>query len=162
MQPSVMACQPMAGTESPGTYWKRSVPLLWLVPILLGIIVRTTSLSAAEPVAAQEASKPETRELPRFDVQAYVVEGDKSLTTNFPPAIFSKHTGTNLNMAEIVSAASELQLECRSRGYPTICVAIAAHRITNGIVPLDVFRAPVSQILVSGHRYVVGARVRFP
>src|SRR5437016_10981513 len=90
MQPSVMACQPMAGTESPGTYWKRSVPLLWLVPILIGIIVRTTSLSAAEPVAAQEASKPETKGLPRFDVQAYVVEGGQVAHHEFSPCYIFK------------------------------------------------------------------------
>jgi len=152
----------MVGTEPPGTRWKRSLPLLWLVPILTGIITGVTNLPAAEPAASQEVGKPETYGLPRFDVKAYVVEGDKSLTTNLPPAIFSKHTGTNLNMAEIASAASELQSECRSRGYPTVCVAIAAHRITNGIVPFAVFRAPVSQILVSGKRYSVDTRLSSP
>jgi len=162
MQPPVIAFQRMAGTELPGACWKRSLPLVWLVPLLTGIMVTGTNFSAAEAVVAQEVSTPDTNGFPHFDVRAYFVEGDKSLATNLPTAIFSKYTGTNLAMAEIVRAAAELQLECRSRGYPTVCVAIAAHRITNGLVPLSVFRAPVSQILVSGKRYSVDPSVSSP
>src|SRR5437016_3904929 len=150
----------MAGKEPTVTYWKRSVCLLSTALSLSGLV----KLSAAEASAPRASSlnsgnspvKINTSAPAYFDARAYVLEGDKALTTNLPPSLFSKHTGTNLGIAEIVKAASEVQLACRSQGYTSVVVAIAAHRITNGIVPLDVFRAPVSQILISGRRYSPG------
>jgi hemolysin activation/secretion protein len=89
----------------------------------------------------------------RFNVHAYVVEGDKALTTNAPTGVLSRFTGTNIGLAEIIRAASDLQLEYRNRGYGTISVSIAQQRITNGIVTLNVFQGLQPQILISGRRY---------
>ena len=53
-----------------------------------------------------------------------------------------------------MKAASELQLEYRNQGYPTMCIAIAEQQITNGTVTMNVFPMASPQIWVSGKRYV--------
>ena len=76
------------------------------------------------------------------------------LSTNILTGIFSKYTGTNVSLDEIVKAASDLQLEYRNQGYPTMSIAIAQQQITNGTVTMNVFPMASPQIWVSGKRYV--------
>ena len=91
----------------------------------------------------------------RFNVQQYVVKSAKLLSTNMPSPDFSAYTGANIGVAEIVKAASELQSQYGEAGYPGVSVSIALDRITNGVVTLNVFRALVPQILISGKRYPI-------
>src|SRR5690242_20119173 len=88
-----------------------------------------------------------------FNVQQYKILTTKVLSTNPPSPDFSQYTGTNIVIAHLVKAASELQLQYQAAGYPGVSVAIAADRITNGVVTMNVFRALTPQILISGKRY---------
>ncbi|HWY75672.1 MAG TPA: ShlB/FhaC/HecB family hemolysin secretion/activation protein, partial [Verrucomicrobiae bacterium] len=67
--------------------------------------------------------------------------------------IMEKHTGTNTTLKEITSAASDLQLEYRTRGFPTVSVTIPQQRITNGIVTLRVIEGKLTDIVVKGNHY---------
>ena len=91
---------------------------------------------------------------PRFNVQAYAVKSNTSLSTNILADIFSKYTGTNVSLDEIVKAASDLQLEYRKQGYPTMSITIAQQQITNGTVTMNVFPMASPQIWLSGKHYV--------
>jgi hemolysin activation/secretion protein len=91
---------------------------------------------------------------PRFDVQAYVVEGVSLPSTNNLSAMFSRYTGTNVGLEEMVQAASDLQSECLNQGLPAMSVAIAPKQIVNGIVTMHLFQGASSVILVSGKRYL--------
>jgi hemolysin activation/secretion protein len=120
-------------------------------------------LTAAEPVAApgaQVSTRPieatagvESNVAPSFDITAYAVKGSPLLSPNVLTPLLSRHTGTNVGLDEIVTAASDLQLEYRRQGYPTMSVAFARDQITNGIVTLNVFPTAVPQIVVSGVCY---------
>jgi hemolysin activation/secretion protein len=124
----------------------------------------TLRLAAAESAASQNApvfapvtngtAAVESNAAPGFNVVAYTVEGNPLLSTNVLMPMFSKHTGTNVGLEEIVKAASDLQLEYRNQGYPAMSVAFAREQITNGIVTLNVFQTAVPQIVVSGVRYL--------
>jgi hemolysin activation/secretion protein len=115
----------------------------------------TWHLAAAEPdaVAATPAFA-EKQPDPRFNVRGYVVNGHTLLATNTLNLIFSRHTGTNVDLKEIVRVAAELQSENERQGYPPISVAIMPEHITNGIVTLNIFQAVYPQIMVSGRRYL--------
>ena len=123
----------------------------------------TLRLAAAEPVASQHSSvfvpttngtaAVESNAAPRFNVTAYIVKGNPLPSTNVLVSIFSRHTGTNIGLDEIVKVASDLQLEYCNQGYPAMSVAFAREQITNGIVTLNVFETLVPQIVVSGIRY---------
>jgi hemolysin activation/secretion protein len=90
---------------------------------------------------------------PTFAVTNYQIVGDSALPPETVATIVAGHTGTNVAMSEIVKAASELQREYGNRGLPVPSIAVAAERITNGVVTVNVFRAGLPQILVSGMRY---------
>jgi hemolysin activation/secretion protein len=97
----------------------------------------------------------ESNTAPRFNVATYIVDGSPLLSTNVLIPMFSKHTGTNVGLEEIVKVASDLQLEYCNQGYPAMSVAFAREQITNGIVTLNVAQTAVPQIMVSGIRYYI-------
>jgi len=130
-----------------------------LVLCLLGFFLpgRAQINSTAVPAQASSPVMAESNPVPRFNVLAYAVNGSPMLATNVLTQIFSKHTGPDISLDEIVAAASELQSEYRNQGHPGMSVAIARQQITNGIVTMSVFQAAVPQILVSGKRYAGSA-----
>ena len=79
--------------------------------------------------------------------------GDTLLPENALMSIFAKRTGTNVALSDIKQAASDLQMEYRSRGYPTVNVTIPPQTITNGMVKIRVFEGRLSEILVTQNRY---------
>jgi hemolysin activation/secretion protein len=101
-------------------------------------------LVATEPIAAAH-----------FDVRSYVVNGSLLPDTNSLAAIFSTHTGADIDVQEMALAAADLQSEYRRQGFPAASIAIAPEQITNGVVTLNVFQAAFPQIVISGSRYIV-------
>lgn len=101
--------------------------------------------------AAATASSTNTG--PKFVVAKYEIHGDTLLSTETLTSIFTKYTGTNIAVNDIVKAASELQLEYRDRGFPTASVAVPPQQITNGIVRIRVFVGRLSEIEVAGSHW---------
>jgi hemolysin activation/secretion protein len=114
----------------------------------------------AAPVAGSEIQYPgdaaETNAGPRFTVETYDVEGGPKLSMDAVFPILSKYTGTNVSLGQIAQAAAALQAECRKEGFPMESVAIATEQITNGVVTMNVFRAALPQVIISGVRYSSG------
>jgi hemolysin activation/secretion protein len=110
-------------------------------------------LAAAAPAATNATATVKTNAEPRFSVIAYEIRGDTLLTTNTLMSIFARRTGTNVALSDITEAASDLQMEYRNRGYPTVKVVIPPQQLTNGIVKIRVFEGRLSEILVDQNRY---------
>lgn len=89
-----------------------------------------------------------------FNVTAYLVEGSTLLSSNDLVPLFTKYTGNNIGIEDVVNVATSLHWEFYKRGYPLMSVAIAKDRITNGIVTLNVFQTAIPQIVVSGECYL--------
>ncbi|HVV73347.1 MAG TPA: POTRA domain-containing protein, partial [Verrucomicrobiae bacterium] len=121
----------------------------------------TNSAAPASSVARQPSSassKPsssstQTNAGPHFTVRAYEIRGDTLLSTNTLMSVLVPYTGTNVSIGDIIKAASELQMEYRDRGYPTVSVTIPQQQITNGIVRIRVFQGRLSEVLVTGNHY---------
>jgi hemolysin activation/secretion protein len=111
------------------------------------ILAGAASPATNAPVAIQ------TNAEPRFSVIAYEIRGDTLLSENTLMSIFAKRTGTNVALSDIKQAASDLQMEYRNRGYPTVNVTIPPQTITNGMVKIRVFQGRLSEILVTQNRY---------
>jgi hemolysin activation/secretion protein len=138
-----------------------SSPALLLV-LFLGFLGlgAAPKLMAGEPRAAQIApptsaavevpTGPERKATRHYDVRTYTIEGKPSLPADRLTPIFSRHTGTNVDLEEIVQAAADLQSEYRNHGWPVVSVAIAEHKITNGLVTFNVYQSAFSQVLVNG------------
>lgn len=110
--------------------------------------------------AAESAAAGKTNTGPRFTVRAYSIKGDTLLSTDTLMSIFAKNTGTNVSVADIIKAGSELQLEYRDRGFPTVNVTIPPQQITNGIVNIRVFEGRLADIVVTNNHYFSAANVR--
>ena len=116
-------------------------------------------LAAAGPPATNAPAAVQTNAEPRLSVIAYEIHGDTLLPENTLMSIFAKRTGTNVALSEIKQAASDLQMEYRSRGYPTVLVTIPPQTITNGMVKIRVFQGRLSEILVTQNRYFTSNNV---
>ena len=128
----------------------RSRAAFWLCFFCCG----TLPVGAAESAPSQNSpvSSQTQKTIPHFNVRAYVVEGSPLLSTNTLAPIFSKYTGTNISLDEIVKAASALQLEYHSQGYLAVSVAFVPEQITGGIVTFNVAQTAIPQIVVAGER----------
>ena len=125
---------------------------LFILNFISPAIAQTNSIVV--PAQSSPTAPAESNAAPHFNVRAYAVKSNTLLATNILTRIFSRYTGTNVSLDEIVKAASDLQLEYRNQGYPTMSIAIAQQQITNGTVTMSVFPMAFPQIWVSGSRYV--------
>jgi hemolysin activation/secretion protein len=120
---------------------------------------------AADPQASKPSENPaattgtntnapaKTNASPHFAVRGYEIHGDTLLSTETLRSILAKYTGTNVSLTEIMSAASDLQLGYRARGYPTVSVTLPQQQITNGLVKIRVFEGRLAEIEVSKNLY---------
>ena len=111
------------------------------------ILAATTHPATNAPAAVK------TNASPVFVVHAYEIKGDTLLSTDTLMSIFAKRTGTNVALTDITQAASDLQMEYRNRGYPTVNVTIPPQQLTNGIVKIRVFQGRLAEILVTQNHY---------
>lgn len=114
----------------------------------------SAELAAAGPAGAHPAApakKP--AKPPHFTVRHYEILGDTLLTTQALTQVLGKYTGTNVGITDIMKAASDLQMEYRDRGFPTVSVTIPQQRITNDMVKLRVFEGRLSDVLITGNHY---------
>src|SRR5215467_14191023 len=98
----------------------------------VALFLAGSKLLASENTPAIELS-------PTFVVTNYQVRGEFPLPAEQLASLFSRFTGTNVSLTNIVEAAKALQLEYWNRGYSTVSVAIAEHLIANGMVTMNVF-----------------------
>ena len=108
---------------------------------------------AASSASETNAAGTQTNVSPRFKVKAYKVTGNTLLTDDTLGAVFAKYTGTNVSIGDIVKAASDLQMEYRDRGFPTVSVTLPPQQITNETVKIQVFQGSLSELTVSGNRH---------
>jgi hemolysin activation/secretion protein len=105
------------------------------------------------PTGTNATVAAKTNATPRFNVIAYEIRGDTLLSFDTLMAIFAKRTGTNVTVSDITQAASDLQMDYRNRGYPTVKVVIPEQKLTNGIVKIRVFEGRLSEIIVAQNHY---------
>ncbi len=100
-----------------------------LLPLIFCCWICGTALtvSATESVGFSGLLQP-SNVTPHFYVRGYTVEGIL-LSTNILTPLFSKYTGTNVSLEEIVKAASDLQSAYRDQGYPAMSVAFVPEQI---------------------------------
>jgi hemolysin activation/secretion protein len=106
-------------------------------------------------IALSPSTRPAaTNAQPGFPVRAYAVHGDTLLTTETLTRILKPHTGTNITVAEIIKAGSELQMEYRNRGYATVKVVIPPQQIdSNAIVKIEILKGRLAGIDVLNNHY---------
>ncbi|MGO9204024.1 MAG: ShlB/FhaC/HecB family hemolysin secretion/activation protein [Limisphaerales bacterium] len=125
------------------------------VPQVLISGKRRPELEAETAVVSQPPPAAKTNAGPRLNVRAYEIHGDTLLSDATLTGILAKYTGTNIGLAEIKQAGTELQAEYRARGYPTVSVIIPAQNIAtnNGRLRVSVFEGRLAGVVVQNNRY---------
>ncbi len=133
---------------------RRLILLLVVLVCSLGVTdeVLSAPVPAADWAAAPEAMAGPTA--PCFKVTRYVVHGGSPLSTNLLATLFAPYIGTNVSVAQLVSAAAGLHQEYVRQGEPRMSVAIPLREISDGVVSMYAFSTPVPQVLVSGQTYI--------
>jgi hemolysin activation/secretion protein len=130
-----------------------------LMIILCSVLGMTLNASAAGEFVGTNAVGSAG---PGFNVQTFKVEGKMLPSPEAGAAVFSKHTGTNVSLQEIIATASELQAEYSRQGWTNMTVSVAPDRIRDGVVVMHVFQGSMPQILVSGKRYTISGNEMTP
>jgi len=78
----------------------------WFLLFCLALAV-AGRLRGAEPAPSAD----QAGAAPHYNVQAYAIDGNPLLPTNTLAPIFSRHTGTNISLEEIVQAAADVGLD---------------------------------------------------
>ncbi len=126
-----------------------------VLPVLI-LLSATLNVSAAgyEPAQNAPAAVAATNTTPHFNVTSYRVSGNPLLPADNLAPIFTRYTGKDISLKEIVKAASALQLEYQQRGYPAVSVAFVPEQIRGGVVTFNVAQTAIPQIVVAGERYL--------
>jgi hemolysin activation/secretion protein len=124
---------------------------LWRIFALIFPLLTATVLFAS---SASASTVTETPAGPFFNVSAFVVESKWVLSSNILISAFSKFTGTNVSLNEIVQAAGALEGEYVKAGQPHMNIVVSPKEIQGGIVTFNAFPGAVAQVIVAGYRYL--------
>jgi hemolysin activation/secretion protein len=114
----------------------------------------TTNAPAETQASSRSRAASSTNAPPGFLVRAYEIAGDTLLTESTLTGIMQKYTGTNITVPDIVKAGSEMQMEYRKRGYPTVNVTIPPQKLdSNAIVKLKVLEGRLAEVNVVNNHY---------
>lgn len=144
------------GAESPRSVWMGRRLTLLVVFLVCSLAGTGAVLSGPTPPIGWAAGFGALAgpAAPSFSVSSYVVHGSSPLSTNVLATLFAPYTGTNVSVAQLVSAGAELHQEYVRQGEPSMSVAIPLREIRDGVVTMYAFATPVPQVLVSGQTYI--------
>ncbi len=108
----------------------------------------TASTNAASSAAAPAKASP------GFVVRAYEIHGDTLLSEKTLIDVLEKYTGTNVTVADISKAGTELQKEYFDRGYVTVKVTVPPQKLdSNALVKIKVIQGRLSEINVLNNHH---------
>ena len=142
--------------------------------LLAALLLAVAAARGAEPAAVRSeragtgaaAPAAQTNAAVHFAVSEYEARGNTLLSEEELEAILGRHTGTNVDFAEVARARNDLQDAYRNRGYPTVRVTIpvgqelSTNRAAVNIVKFQVFEGRLVEVLVSKNRYFSSNNVR--
>ncbi|MBL8381500.1 MAG: ShlB/FhaC/HecB family hemolysin secretion/activation protein [Burkholderiales bacterium] len=96
---------------------------------------------------------------PRFDVRAYLVEGNTLLTPAEIEAAVAPHRGAQRDFGDIQRALEALEAAYRARGYSAVSVQLPEQEVNAGSVRFRVVEGRVARINVEGNQHFSRANV---
>lgn len=97
---------------------------------------------------------------PRFDIDAFVVEGNTLIPQKEVDALLGPFTGKQRDFGDIQRALEALQSSYLERGYNAVRVLVPEQDIRAGRVRLQVIEARIRTVRIEGNRYFDNDNVR--
>lgn len=127
-----------------------------LIQSVLQTLVRLAVLTAALFFAVSAASQ----EIPRFDIRAFRVEGNKLLSRQMVDAVLAPFIGKQKNFGDVQGALEALEQVYKDRGYTTVSVLLPEQALEGGEVLLQVIEGRIRSVRVDGHLFFDHANIR--
>lgn len=90
---------------------------------------------------------------PRFDINAYQIEGNTILSKDELEKIVAPYTGHSRDFGDVQSALQALQLAYQKLGYSAVRVLLPEQALENGIVRINVIQQKVVSVSTSGNNF---------
>ena len=111
-------------------------------------------------MAAAQAPAVAPAPAPRFDIQAFVIEGNSLFQPFELQALVEPYTGTQKDFGDIQRALEVLQAFYSERGYNAVRVLVPEQDIRAGRVRLQVIEARIRNVRIEGNKFFDNANVR--
>ncbi|MGH8686918.1 MAG: ShlB/FhaC/HecB family hemolysin secretion/activation protein [Burkholderiales bacterium] len=97
---------------------------------------------------------------PKFDIQAFVVEGNTLIPQKDVDELVAPFTGKQRDFGDIQKALEALQAEYLERGYNAVRVLVPEQDIQSGHVHLKVIEARVRDVRIEGNKFYSNENIR--
>lgn len=110
--------------------------------------------------ATTSPAPPRPRPDPKFDIQAFDVDGNTLLNNTAIESAVYPFMGPDRGRDDVAGARDALEKAYRAQGYPTVVVEVPQQDARTGVVKLHVVEIPVGRLRVVGSRYNLPSRIR--
>jgi len=158
-------------TKTPATSWR----VARIVALVTGACLHVSmggALAEAQqpPGSAPPPSQPQATDTssaqasaaaqPKFDLEAYDVDGNTLLDTTTIEAAVYPFLGPDRTREDVAAARDALQKAYQSRGYQTVVVEVPQQNARSGIVRFHIVEAPVGRLRVVDSQYHLPSRIK--
>ncbi|MFJ3057976.1 ShlB/FhaC/HecB family hemolysin secretion/activation protein [Herbaspirillum sp. NPDC087042] len=119
------------------------------------VLLATTAGVAAQPAPAVTATTEE-----RFDIRAFVVQGNTLLSAAQVQEAVAPFSGKGRVYGDIQRALEALENAYRSAGYTAVQVRVPEQELTSGDVRLDVVETVIGKVIVSDNHHFSEKNIR--
>lgn len=99
------------------------------------------------------AATAQDSDIPRFDIDRYVVEGNSLLDAGQIDELLAPYRGTSRNFGTVQQALETLENAYRAAGYATVQVTLPEQELNAGRVVLRVIEGRLRQVQIEGNRH---------
>lgn len=99
------------------------------------------------------AAENEPVAIPRFDIQAFRVEGNSLLEQAYINQLLQPFTGKQRDFGDVQRAIDALEESYRQRGYNTVQVSLPEQELERGEIRVKVTEARLAKITIEGNRH---------
>ena len=100
------------------------------------------------------------QEIPRFDIRAFRVEGNKLLSRQEVDAVLAPFIGSQKDFGDVQRALEALEQVYKDRGYNTVSVLLPEQALEGGEVLLQVIEGHIRSVRIEGQKHFDAANIR--
>ncbi len=137
-------------------------PLLGACVLACTLVAPASAQTAAtvQPPAQAPARAAARAPDPRFDIDAFDVEGNTLLDQETIETAVYPYAGPMKRRDDVAAARDALEKAYRAQGYATVVVEVPQQDARTGVVRLHVVEVPVGRLRVVGSQYSLPSRIK--
>ncbi|HVN94928.1 MAG TPA: ShlB/FhaC/HecB family hemolysin secretion/activation protein [Syntrophorhabdaceae bacterium] len=100
-----------------------------------------------------------TDELPAFEIQSFIVEGNTLFSEKAVKDILEPFRGPGRTSQDVESARGALEKSYHDKGYPAVLVNIPEQTVEKGIIRLEVIESTIGMVRITGNRWFTRKKI---